>query len=470
MPRILQPDQVGLLRLLISYSGLLAQIGTLGFNMSTMRLFPFFRNPQNMHYGFLALNLAVSIIGCLLILVVFVFIKPLIISYNIQEAELFTTYINYLIPIFVANILFINIDTYFTVQYNAIKGILYKDVIQRVIIIIFIILFYFNYFQFETFLILYVFAQIFPTFQSLINLARIGELKFKVFWKLPPGLELSNLLKTSFFGLFSSLSALIILQVDSIMVAAMTGLYSAGIYTITFFFGTLIRIPSRGLLKIAATFLAEAWKRNDHAEIKIIYYKSSLTQYIVGILLFIGIWGNINNVFCILTPEYSEGKYVILFIGLFNLIEMAAGVNLQIILTSVHYRMISYFLLIQIISLLIFNYIFILLWGLNGAALGSLASTLIYNILRYIFVWKKFNMQPFNIKFLYVSLIAAFAYFGSLLLPQLNNFIVDIFFRSAIISVLFVIPIIVFKISDDLNFKFFEYFNKVKNFFNRREK
>lgn len=114
-----------------------------------------------------------------------------------------------------------------------------------------------------------------------------------------------------FFGVIVGFSNVLVLSVDRIMVEKMIGMDAAGVYSITFFFGTLVVIPARSLRKIAGTMLAEAWKNKDMKTIEEIYSKSIVNQLLIGVLIFIGLWSNIHNVFEILPKDYESGKWVI---------------------------------------------------------------------------------------------------------------------------------------------------------------
>ncbi|NCB60165.1 MAG: hypothetical protein EOM46_22405 [Gammaproteobacteria bacterium] len=65
-PNYLSTDAVGLLGLLMAWSMLFAQISSLGFHGVTSRLFPYFRNRENGHNGFLFIAFMVMIAGFIL--------------------------------------------------------------------------------------------------------------------------------------------------------------------------------------------------------------------------------------------------------------------------------------------------------------------------------------------------------------------------------------------------------------------
>jgi len=205
------------------------------------------------------------------------------------------------------------------------------------------------------------------------------------------------------------------------------------------------------LLKISTPIIADSLKNNTRKTLQEIYYKSSLNQFIVGALLFIGIWANIHNVFRILPPEYEPGKYVIFFIGLANLTDMIIGSGGLIIGLSKYYKYQTYFIFILAIFIITTNLILIPLLGITGAALASFLSKLLFNITRYVFIRIKFGLQPYNLKFLWTFLIAVISYFSVKIIPVFSNLIFDLTFRSIFILILFSGILLVFHISEEAN-------------------
>jgi O-antigen/teichoic acid export membrane protein len=253
------------------------------------------------------------------------------------------------------------------------------------------------------------------------------------------------------FGIVGGFSGVLVLNIDVIMVERMIDLKAAGIYTITFFFGSLILIPLRSMGKISSVIIAEAWKTNNMKVISDIYKKSSISLSVIGFLLFIGIWANIDNVFMMIGDKYLSGKYVILVLGIANLIDIALGVNPHIILNSKHYRYISYFLLIYVALLIVTNLIFIPIYGILGAAIASLLSKIIYDLIKYLFLYRTYKLQPFDRNYLFLLMISGFVYAGSLLIPPFSNYLIDILIRSSFIALLFTALVYYTRLSSDIN-------------------
>ena len=452
-PLIFSTEEIGLLRILVSYSLLFSQFAGLGINSVTIKLFPYFRDYDRKHNGYLGLALLVSLVGLVLSVSAFILLKPSILGGGKEGSDLFAQYFYYVVPLIIFTLLFNVFDTYYRVLYNAVKGIIYKEVIQRIFILAVIILYYFNGINFHEAVILYTVAIISPTILLFLSLIYNKQLFLKPNFNFIDKNLAREMMNVGIFGIIASFSGVLVMTIDTIMVERMLGLSAAGIYSITFFFGALILVPLRTMGKISSVVIADAWKVNDINIINQIYKKSSISLSIIGILLLIGIWGNIDNVFRIITNDYLPGKYVILLIGLANMSDIALGMSSQIIANSKHFRFLSYLLIIFAVTLIISNLLLIPVFGIIGAGIASLISKLIFNFIKYLFLYNKFGLQPFTAKTPLLYIIGLLAYGASLLLPEQSNYIVDIIIRSSIILIVFSIPVYYLRISKDVNQK-----------------
>lgn len=460
-PKILNEEQIGLINTLLSYSVLFAQIGTLGFVSVTVRMFSYFRDKTNGHNGYFFITIMVILIGFLFSLLLFYAIKPVIISQNIKNAPLFIKYINYLIPLIFFGIVFMIIDIYNTVLFHAVRGIFLKEFVQRIFILLFLILYYYQLYHFKTFVWLYILATSLPAIILCIWLAKDGEFILKPQLRFISPYLRKNMIGMSLFGILYGIAGIAAIQTDKIMMSSMISLEATGIYATVFVFAALIRVPSRATLKIASAIIAEAWKRNDLEEIKKVYQATAINQYIIGLLVFIGLWANIHNIFRILPPAFEAGKYVIFFFGLAYTFDMAGGANNTIIASSKYYKYLSWFIIVYFLLIVISNLIFIPLWGITGAAIASAVSLSTFILTRIVFVYFKFKIQPFNFKFIVLSIIGIFVYFISKLIPVLDNLYLDIFLRSSFISIIYVLLTVVLKISPEVNEMVNKYLRKI---------
>lgn len=461
--RTLTTDENGLVRLLVSTATLLAQIASLGFSAVTTRLFPYFRNHEKGHHGFLFYAIIVSTIGFILCWIGFYFFKPLIIESNSEKSKLFVDYLFYLMPLSFFLLFFGVFDTYLRACYSSVIGSVTKDFIQRVIILGILALYYFQFISFSLFILGYIMAVCLPTVVLWLYIVKLKE------WHVKPvrgfmTKELANqMVRISLFSLFAGFSGAIVLNIDSIMVNQMLGLSETGIYTIAFFFGSMMLIPMRSINRITSSIVAEAMKDGNMAEIHKLYKQTCNTGMAIAFVLFVGICINIDNIMQLLPQEYASGKSVILFISAGYITEMATGINSVILTNSRYYYYDAYFIVIIVLTTILSNYFLIPIYGITGSAVATALTVTVGNFIRWLFLFVKLGMQPYDfnsIKLAGITIImATVGYFT----PKCDNFIIDIVVRSSVAGVSFIILILKTEASPDINSKIRKNLNYIWN-------
>ncbi len=447
-PLIFTSDQIGLTQVMIAIATILAQFGGLGFNNVTNRLFPYFRSSPGAHNGYLSLASLVTATGFIICLIGLSIYMPTFIENNREKSALLSEYAWY-IPLLLGFImLFTLLDNYCKVLFNAVIGTFLRDFVLRLITLLLVLLFYFSLIDFGTYVFLFVISQAVPALIIIIYLLSRGEFRFTAYRSfLSPDL-IRQIISLSLFGIVAGLSGIAINSIDKYMVNSFEGLGDAGIYSIAVYFAALILIPARSLGKIAIPVISEAWKRNDIKVIHDVYYKSSINQLIIGLLIFVGILANLNNIFRILPPEYAKGEMVIVFFGFANLVSASAGACKIILSTSSYYKYQTYLMLILIILVIVSNLIFIPVMGIPGAALASLISMFVYTGLTVLVLKRFFGLWPFRRVHLLMLVFTFIIYLLIGLLPEMS-LIPDIILRSSLIIIAFIIILKVFRISDD---------------------
>lgn len=451
MPRLMSQEQIGLTAIFVAVSGLYSQFSTLGFTKVIERLFPYFRDADKNHNGFVFLSVAVGIVGFAISLISFFVLKPYIIESNVEKSPLLVKYIYYLIPLIFFRMFFLILDSYNKMLFDATTGTFLSDLLYRVGNLFLLIAYFFHLINFSQYIFGFVVVLSFPA----VYLA--GLLIYRKQFNLQPNLSFINpklrkeIISLSFFGIISGLSAVALLNIDTIMLNEYFNLSVTGVYAISFFFGTIILIPSKALGKISSTIIADAWKDNDLKTIDDIYYKSSINQLFAALLLFVLMVTNLHNIFKILPPEYGGGEWVIILIALSNLIVASTGVSVQIIGTSHKYKIQTYSMGVLVVLVVIFYMIFIPLWGMNGAALGSLLSVAGASLLRVFYLQRNMKLFPYRMVHLKCVAIGLLAFAVGKFIPIIDHFIIDLFIRCSAISVVFVSLSYAFRISDDLN-------------------
>lgn len=450
--KLLSSEQIGLTAILVAVSAIYSQFSTLGFTKVIERLFPYFRNKDQNHNGFLFLTLAVGMAGFALSLITFFLLKPYIIESNQVKSPLLVQYIWYLIPLIFFRMFSVMLDTYNKMLFDATTGSILSDFVYRVGTLLLLGAFFLNWINFSQFVFGFVF------FLSLPAIYLAGLLIYRKQFNLQPKLEFlkpplrKEMISLSIFGIIGGLSSAALKQVDTVMLNAYTDLSTTGVYSILFFFGTVILIPGVALGKISSTIIADAWKNKDIDTIKDIYYKSSINQLFASLLIFILIVTNLHNVFKLLGPKYDGTDWVIILISLSSLIVSSTGSSVQIIGTSHKYKIQTYSLGVLVVLVVIFYSIFIPLWGMVGAAFGSLLSVAGASLLRVFYLQRNMKLFPYRLTHIKCLAIGVLAFAVGKLIPVLPvHFLIDLIIRCSAISVVFVSLSYAFHISDDLN-------------------
>lgn len=163
------------------------------------------------------------------------------------------------------------------------------------------------------------------------------------------------------------------------------------------------------------------------------------------------IWLNVDSLFELLPTEYTQAKYVLLFICLAKLFEISIGINGIIINFSKYYKLIFYINILLILLLIVTDYLLIPIMGIVGAALATLISTLIVLSIYLIVLYKNYKLLPFTNKSFLILIISIIIYFIVNLIPDFNHIILNVGTRSFIILILFFPSVYVLNISLEFN-------------------
>ena len=450
-PHILSPDEYGLTRVLFSASFISTQFAHLGFQNLVIRYFPVFKRAAPQNHGFLFWALTIPVIGFLIFAGVYFAADSTIIAYYAEQSPLFVDYYLWVLPLTLFILYFEILNNYLRSLRDSVTGSFAMEIIQRLITISLLGVYFFGWITFHLFIMLFVLSYMINPLIVAIQIARKGE------WKLRPNMKLMRrpLLKgMANYGLFSMLGGLttvIVWNVDILMLGSLAGLDQTAIYAIAFYMASVIAIPQRSINKIVSPLLADFIKNKEWDEVGSIYTKSSLNQLIPGIFIFGLIWINLDVVYQMMPDFYAAGRWVVFIVGIGKIIEMITGANGLILINSKHYRVSFYTNLILIAVTIGANYIMIPLYGIEGAALASVLAILVYNGTKYTWVLVKMGLQPFTKKTVVVTVLGTAALSITQLFTFFDYYLTEAVVNSLIFVTLFGGPVIYFSISEDLN-------------------
>jgi O-antigen/teichoic acid export membrane protein len=257
------------------------------------------------------------------------------------------------------------------------------------------------------------------------------------------------------YGLYSMLaggSFAMIQNIDLVVLKLFTQEATVGYYYTFFSVAMVISLPAKALNTTSYQIIANAWKTHDLEKIKKIYSKTSLVQFLVGCILFIGLIANWENILVLLNkPEYRNYYFVFIVVGVGFLFDITGGLNGAIISFSKHYKLVMYILIAAAIVCVILNFILIPKFGMLGAAISYTSTMFLLNFTYWLYLFIKYDLQPFSVQFIKLAAISALVLVIGIMLPKIDSFFLDVPYRSITMLVLYAVLIYSFKISEDIN-------------------
>lgn len=241
---------------------------------------------------------------------------------------------------------------------------------------------------------------------------------------------------------------------DSLVIAAVlpNGLAMAGIYTLAQNMSSLIQAPQRAIISAAIGPLSRSWKDKNFDRIKRIYSRSSINQLIFSVGMFVLIWINFTDGVLTfqLRSAYLDARPAFLFIGLMRIIDLGTGLNSQIIGTSTYWRFEFITGVILLALALPLNYLLTREYGIVGTAVSNLIALTVYNSIRFGFLYKKFNMQPFSLKTIFTLFLGTVGYLICHYLFKDYTGFGWIVIRSAVFLAIYLAGVLILQLSPDM--------------------
>ncbi|HEX2963253.1 MAG TPA: polysaccharide biosynthesis C-terminal domain-containing protein [Ignavibacteriales bacterium] len=453
-PLALSVEQIGLQRILLDVTGFFATFAALGATHIPVRYFPYFKDPKKEHNGFLFFLFCLSFVGYIVFVALFFIFKDTLIGIYSRNAAQLTEYFYYLIPFtFIQLCLFI-LEVYMLVQLKPVVPRFIREIVIRVLLTLGVLGILYHMITFHVFINFIFVVYVIALLLLVIYVYSRGVLFLRPNFSVFKNPMLKSMLVFGGFVLLGNTSDIIIRNIDSLMLGSYSGLKSTGIYTIALYIALVLEIPRRSMSQVVIPLVAEATKNGDMKKIAEIYKKSSINQMIIGGLVFLVIWCNIDNIFKFIPngSVFIAGKYVVFYLGIGKLFDMAMGINAEIMTTSKYYKYDIFFYAGLSLLAIGTNMLLIPIWGILGAAMASAISIIIYNLVRFAFIWRIYRMQPFSKQTVKVLLISLVVLIFNYMFPHVSgHFVWDVAIRGFFIAVLFSLLVLLSRASEDIN-------------------
>ena len=390
----------------------------------------------------------------------FLFSSGIINYFTEEDRPIIRQYFS-LFPIFTLLFIFqLLMEQYLASQMKVAVAAFTREIVLRLINIVLLILFAYGHISFEILVIGTVLMYLIPV--SLLLILSVKTSAFGLNFNLRDfnRSEYLDMAKFSWYHLLLSVSIMFMGYMDLMLLPHYdkSGLGAVAVYRYAVFLIVILQMPSKALTPASFTSLAQAYTNNEMNRTRDLFTRSSINIFIPTICMAILIFCNLNNAVAIIRNNYSAmiPLFSILFIG--SIINIATGMNDQVLSIANYYKF-NFYLALFLITILYFLLRFMIpRYGIYGAAWSNTITLMLFNIIKYLFIKKKLGMVPFTSKTLLVIVagipaLAAGYFFPYLFEPARHIYVhtfLDVIMRSTVIVIVYLLMLLWLKPSDDL--------------------
>jgi O-antigen/teichoic acid export membrane protein len=462
------PAEYGLTRIFFDFAQNFYAFGCLGVIPVMYKFYPYYKdNLEKKQNDLLTWSLVTAFIGCIVLIVVGYLFQPLIVRKFSARSLLFVQYFYWVFPFAIGLLFFSVLEAYSWALKKTVLSNFLKETALRIITLGFILLFYFRVINFDQFIKLFSALYFLIFLVLLVYLISTGQLNltFKIsrvtrkFWRKMAGMQ-----SLVFGGIVVQTLGQ---TIDTFIIASLKGLPSAGVFNLSQYVANLIQIPQRSIMSISTGVISEHWKNKNLSEINRIYKRSSINMLILGLFIYGNIVLNVYDAFLVMPiqQEYREGIGVMMVLGIARVIDAGTGVNGTIIATSNFWKFDFVSGIIMLIIRIPVTYYFIKNYGIIGSAFAEIFAYSVYNFIRFEFLRRKFNMQPFDRNTVYCLALAAVGFAAAYFIGNLIEFNtwVRIIIQTAIFSGILAIGTFRLELSPDVMQLYYRWVKGVKD-------
>lgn len=459
-PRFLTPEELGLTRVLYSFALLLSTFVPMGTANIIIRYFPHFRNPEKKHHGFFGFIILATLIGFIVVSLFLLIGKNLIIGQYAEKSKLFTDFFYYVFPLIFFLTFITQLNLYCFSLYKTTVPVFLNDVVTRLVVIGLVSVYFLKWISLQFFITAFVGAYALQVVLIIIYIYYEEAPGYKI--DLP---KFKNVGWNNMFGYaavvwFASVASTGLKELSTVILGTRITLDQVGIYVVAAFIPTLIEVPLNAIDKIATFNISTAIKNHDSKIVSDIYKRSAKYLLLIGGWLFLLINANCESLFQFLPEHYRNGYDVVLILSFGTLLNMATGLNSQILFYSEKFFYGAITMIVAVVVNILLLVWLIPLYGVTGAALATAISAIFMNMVNTFFVWKFFQTTPFDSSTVKSVIIILIVVFIDWLLPHFANHFIDIAFHASVITAMFITIIYWSRQLPELNNFISEKFNR----------
>jgi O-antigen/teichoic acid export membrane protein len=447
--------QYGLTAIFVAIASMMTAFAALAMPSYILKYYPYYKDhlPARKN-DMITWALVVGTIGFMLVIIAGLVLKHVIIRKFSQNSSLLVHYYYWIFILGFGLTIFTILEAYSWSLRKSVLTNFLKEVQWRLLTTALIILFIAKICDFDQLIKLYSFTYPVIAFTLFCYLVFTKKIHFTF---TPSKVTRRFFKKIASLCAFAYTATVVFTMsqvFDTLVIASVLddGLNKAGIYGLAQIMTSVIQAPQRGIVAASVAQISRAWKEKNRALLQRIYQRSSINMLIFASFLFALIALNYKEAVVTfgLKDSYLLGYSPFIFLGLCRIVDQGTGVNAQIIGTSVYWKFELISGVVLLIVILPLTYILTRQYDILGPAVAAFVSTIIYNTVRIVFLWKKFKLFPFTVQSLYTLVLAAACYMACYFLCNGIHGLGGLVARSALFILLFGSGVLYLRLSPDV--------------------
>lgn len=449
-PKFLKPEEIGLARVLFAFATLVSTIIPFGITNITVKYFSLFKDDAKRHHGFLGFVLMFffgGFIVCALGLFVF---QDFIIAQFRKQSPLIIDFYYYILPFSFFLALINVLNNYLITLFKSTVPSYLTDIWARVGLIVAIVLYSLGYLTLHQFIGAYVAVYAVQVLLLIVYLIAVDRPSLKIDWNFLRAQPLKEMIQ---FGLLLSTTAVAAIglkTLDAVFLGKFQMLSFVGIYTIAAFIPTIIEAPLNALDRIVVARVAQSFNSGNLDELRDVYYQSVKYLALIGGLLFAGVVTNITFLLNLIGKEYTGGIEVVYIIAFGSLVTMLGGSSNALLIYTAKPWQGALMLILLVVFTIVLNMLLIPIYGMNGAALSTAISAVLFTSGKFYLNYTRFKFQPYDQLILRVLLTIAISTVVGFVMPISESNIINIVLRSATVGSSYLFLVYVLRIAPEV--------------------
>jgi O-antigen/teichoic acid export membrane protein len=450
--KLLTLDQLGLINLSAQLGVMLGYLSTFGVTSVYGRFGAHFKDKENKDYGILTLSMLVNLCGIIFFSALLFFAKDWVVANYQEKSTLFVTYFNWILPIGISFSLYLVFDAYLKNIFKNVVSLVAFELCLRIFTILLILAFSLHYISFESFVILHALGYSIPVLVILVYLIYLKRLSF-IFAKIAIPKRFRKILyRYTLITYLTVIGSMGAGTIDAIMIAKELGLADTAIYTTVVFLVGALLLPYKSISRVTMPLITQHWKHRRMKDLQELYVKTSSVNLVLFLYLFLGVWICKDELFSVLPANFKAGYGALFFFLITRAIDCYTGLNGYIFVTSKKYYLDVYLIITMLVLVFFMNVWLIPIYGMTGAAISTASALFLANGTRTLLLYRYYKLHPFKLKQLHITLLFLCVLGLFEIFPiQFHSMLLGIIAKGIVISLLFLLPIYVFKWETEFN-------------------